>query len=394
MIINDQSFAIIRSFFEDYPRLDHRITEVFKRRKTVPKEKAIIYSEVSSFVRLLPAYFYSMDRNIFTEMPDSKAIIDAIRDFNPFDYRKTIDEKLKSADVSDWYKTFGLPEFVVQDLLDHHSESEVLIFLKNSILPRPIFARAFKSSVPDELHFESIENIPFAYQYKGKELDFSDDWYQEGWFELQDLSSQMACLLANPKPNQIVMDACAGSGGKSLSMAHVMKGKGKIISVSTNEFDKNEIKKRYSRLKLGNIVALDFNDPKINAFASQCDIVWIDAPCSGSGVIRRNPDIIYRLQNTDFGLITKKQQELLNTYQSYLKPGGRLIYSTCSVLSNENSEVINKFLTENKNYTFADHAAAVSYFKLPVSSQNEFFWGFSNQPNMDGFYFTVLKKEN
>lgn len=393
MQLHQQSFSILRTFFTDFPRLDHLITETFKRNKTHVDDKAIIYNEVSAFVRLMPVYFYQTQRNIFENPPDAKSIIDAVKHFDPFDYRKNIDNHI-SSNSAEWFINFGLPSSFVSELLGFYGEKEVLVFLKRSIQPRPIVARAFKQNIPSHLPFEAIPKIPFAYEFKGNELNFSDEWFFQGWFELQDVSSQLAALLTNPKPNQIVMDACAGSGGKALSMANLMKGKGKVVAVTTHSHEEQEIKRRYSRHQLGNITTIDFQNPKLDQYTGLCDIVWVDAPCSGSGVLRRNPDIIYRLNKTDFTMIAKEQFDLLERYQKFLKPNGRLVYSTCSVYPLENSSVIHQFKTQNSGYEYSNHTAALKFYELELENKNEFIWGFSDSLNSDGFYFTVLNKKD
>ena len=395
MKIQPLSFEILKSFFADLPRLDRLFTHHFKQNKTSPADKQIIFEEVSAYIRLLPVHFYEMGMDPFNEQVEFKYLINTVRDFVPFRYRKEFRDRIKSAPKSDWYKLAGLPQRFADSLFQQHSDLEVAEFLIKSVQPRPIQARLFKSGNSPVADFEPIGGIPFAYQFTGDELSFKDDWFQQGWFELQDLSSQLACLLVNPKPTETVLDACAGSGGKSLSLASIMKGKGKVYSVITQEFEEKEIRNRSSKKNLGNISVLNFENPKLNDLTGKSDIVWVDAPCSGSGVIRRNPDIIYRFKDFDLGDFQTKQLELLKDYSKFLKPGGKLVYSTCSVFEEENQSVIRQFIDSSEGKFERDtFQQAITYFNLPLQNQSEFTFGFDSNLNSDGFYLSVLKKQN
>ena len=179
MKIQPLSFEILKSFFADLPRLDRLFTHHFKQNKTSPADKQIIFEEVSAYIRLLPVHFYEMGMDPFNEQVEFKYLINTVRDFVPFRYRKEFRDRIKSAPKSDWFKLAGLPKRFVESLFQQHSDLEVAEFLIKSVQPRPIQARLFKSGTSPVSDFEPIEGIPFAYQFTGDELSFKDDWFQQ-----------------------------------------------------------------------------------------------------------------------------------------------------------------------------------------------------------------------
>ena len=199
--------------------------------------------------------------------------------------------------------------------------------------------------------------------------------YKQGLFEVQDASSQLIAHFLQLKEGMTVIDACAGAGGKSLHIAALMKNKGKISSMDVKERKLVELKKRATRAGANIIETQLINSATINKLKNTADRLLLDVPCSGSGVIRRNPDAKWKL-NLDFiDRIKKTQQELLNNYSQLLKPRGILVYATCSILPSENQKQVEQFLNKNKNtFEFIEDRKV-----LPSE-------GF------DGFYMAAIKK--
>jgi 16S rRNA (cytosine967-C5)-methyltransferase len=174
--------------------------------------------------------------------------------------------------------------------------------------------------------------------------------YKQGLFEIQDASSQLIAPFMEVKDGMMVIDACAGAGGKSLHIAAMMHNTGKIISMDVEERKLMELKKRAARGGVNTIKTQIIHADSIAALKNTADRLLLDVPCSGLGVIRRNPDAKWKL-NLDFITeIKNTQQNIIRNYSQLLKPAGIMVYATCSILPSENQEQVELFLTENKNF--------------------------------------------
>ena len=200
--------------------------------------------------------------------------------------------------------------------------------------------------------------------------------YKQGLFEVQDASSQLIAPFLELKENMVVIDACAGAGGKSLHIAAMMNNKGKIISMDVEERKLLELKKRADRGGVSIIKTQVINSSNIEKLKDTADRLLLDVPCSGLGVIRRNPDAKWKL-NLDFiNEVKKTQQEIITNYSQMVKQGGMMVYATCSILPSENQEQVNLFLEKNKGFEFVEDRKV-----LPSE-------GF------DGFYMAKIKRVN
>lgn len=177
--------------------------------------------------------------------------------------------------------------------------------------------------------------------------------FQDGLIEVQDEGSQLAALLVDAKPGQRVVDFCAGAGGKTLAMAAAMKNKGKIVACDTL---KGRVERAGERLKRAGAFNVERRgleserDPWVKRHAGGFDRVLVDAPCSGAGTWRRNPDAKWRLSPDDLTRLSALQQSILESAQRLVKPGGRLAYATCSLLRDENDAQIETFLGNHPEF--------------------------------------------
>ncbi len=199
--------------------------------------------------------------------------------------------------------------------------------------------------------------------------------YKNGLFSIQDISSQQVALLAKPLKNKHIVDACAGAGGKSLHLADLMQNTGQIISLDIFENKLNELENRAKRCGYSNIKTVLSTPQKIQKLNSWADIVLIDAPCSGSGVIRRKPQTKWNVLLNDIKTLIKTQKAILENYASIVKKDGKLIYATCSILPIENQNQVEWFTKKNKN------------FKL-IKEQQILPKAFDG----DGFYIAILRR--
>ncbi|MEZ4899703.1 MAG: RsmB/NOP family class I SAM-dependent RNA methyltransferase [Saprospiraceae bacterium] len=182
-------------------------------------------------------------------------------------------------------------------------------------------------------------------------VDWAPLWdltaFKQGLFEIQDAGSQQVGEFCAVQPGMRVIDACAGSGGKTLQLAGMMQNKGKIIALDTDAVKLDALSKRARRAGVHNIETRVIDSTKvIKKLRDWADVVLVDAPCSGSGVWRRNPDAKYRLEEEDLDQLVQTQRDLLVSYQRMVKPGGILIYATCSIFPRENEEQMQWFEEE------------------------------------------------
>lgn len=203
--------------------------------------------------------------------------------------------------------------------------------------------------------------------------------FKAGWFEVQDYSSQQVAHLLDPKPGMRVVDACAGGGGKTLHMSALMGGKGSLIALDTLSWKLDALRLRARRAGASNIDCRAIDSGKvIKRLHNSADRLLLDVPCSGIGVLKRNPDTKWKLESAELERLKTTQQHVLQTYSPMLRSGGRMVYATCSVLPGENQNQVHGFLT----------SPAGEAFKLirerTILPQEEGF---------DGFYMALLEKQ-
>lgn len=230
-----------------------------------------------------------------------------------------------------------------------------------------------------EIETEILKGYPDALKLKERGNVFTTDAFKNGLFEVQDASSQKVAEMLDAKPGMRVIDACAGAGGKSLHIATMMENKGQLIAMDIYESKLNELKRRARRNDIFNIETRVIDSTKvIKKLIDKADKVLIDAPCSGLGVLKRNPDSKWKMQPEFLDSIRATQKELLDSYSRMVKPGGQLVYATCSILPSENEMQVKAFLGRDsgKDFTMLNEEKI-----LPSKS------GF------DGFYISLLQKK-
>ena len=226
---------------------------------------------------------------------------------------------------------------------------------------------------------EFVPNHPDALILPERANVFKTEAFHNGYFEVQDASSQLVAAYADVKPGMKVIDTCAGAGGKTLHLSALMENKGQIIAMDIYESKLRKLKVRAKRNKAHNIDmrVIDSTKP-IKKLHGKADRVLIDAPCSGLGVIRRNPDSKWKLQPEFIENIKKVQQDVLQQYSKMVKPGGKMVYATCSILPSENQDQVNHFLTSEsgKEFIFVSDKKVLAHIS-----------GF------DGFYMALLERK-
>lgn len=207
---------------------------------------------------------------------------------------------------------------------------------------------------------------------------FQSPVFKKGWFEVQDYSSQLVAPLLGAEPGMRVVDACAGGGGKTLHLASLMQNKGNIIALDTLPWKLAQLKIRARRAGASNIETRAIeNNKTIKRLHNTADRLLLDVPCSGLGVLRRNPDTKWKISLEQIENLRATQQDILRSYSPILKNGGRMVYATCSVLPSENIAQVEKFLVSEAGKSF--HLLE----ERSILPQDQGF---------DGFYMALLEK--
>ncbi|MEZ4857932.1 MAG: methyltransferase domain-containing protein [Flavobacteriaceae bacterium] len=281
--------------------------------------------------------------------------------------------------IPDWLDELGLKELGKERWekeLKHLNEQAEVILRVNTLKTT---LKTLQNALNDQdIETEIITGLKDALRLKERVNVFTTEQFKEGWFEVQDASSQSVSHLLNPKPGMRIVDACAGAGGKSLHIATLMENKGQIIAMDLYENKLNELKRRARRNGIHNLETRVIDSSKtIKKLLGKADKVLIDAPCTGLGVLKRNPDTKWKLQPEFLDEIQKTQQEILQSYSKMVKEEGELVYATCSILPSENNLQIKNFLTSNIGKTFTLVKEETLY---------------PSETGFDGFYMALLKK--
>lgn len=214
-----------------------------------------------------------------------------------------------------------------------------------------------------------------------------------GHFEVQDEGSQLLAYLLAPKRGEMVVDFCAGSGGKTLVLGALMQSAGRLYAFDVSEKRLSRLKPRLKRSGLSNITPQwisSEHDNRIKRLAGKINRVLVDAPCSGLGTLRRNPDLKLRQNPASIAELTLKQTSILAAASTLVKPGGRLVYATCSVLPEENEDIVAAFLERHPRFSLKNAATVLSEQKIPLDT-GEFLRLNPADQATDGFFAAVLE---
>ncbi|WP_411767055.1 RsmB/NOP family class I SAM-dependent RNA methyltransferase [Winogradskyella sp. A3E31] len=288
--------------------------------------------------------------------------------------------KIKES-IPDWMDELGISELgesTWSKEVEKQNEQADVILRTNTL-------KTNKKDLQQRLASEDIEtdvlpDHPYALKLKERANVFKTEAFKDGWFEVQDASSQLVADFLDVKPGMKVVDVCAGAGGKTLHLAALMENKGQIYAMDIYESKLKKLKIRARRNGVHNIEmkVIDSTKP-IKKLYGKADRLLIDAPCSGLGVLRRNPDAKWKLQPEFIENIKKTQEDVLENYSKMLKDGGKMVYATCSVLPSENEKQIEKFL----------NSEAGKSFKLIKDKKI-----LAHKSGFDGFYMALLEKNN
>jgi 16S rRNA (cytosine967-C5)-methyltransferase len=282
--------------------------------------------------------------------------------------------------IPDWMDALGVAELGEKKWateISAQNQPAKVILRTNTLKTTKEKLRAILMDLNIETDY--ITDQPDALVLKERANVFLTDAFKEGLFEVQDASSQLVAAFLDVAPGMRVVDTCAGAGGKTLHLASLMQNKGQLIAMDLYESKLKQLKLRAKRNGAFNIEYRIIDSTKvIKKLHEKADRVLIDAPCSGLGVLKRNPDAKWKLQPEFIDNIRKVQAEVLENYSKIVKPGGKLVYATCSILPSENENQIKNFLkTEiGKQFTFTKDVKILA-----------------SETGFDGFYMALLERK-
>lgn len=368
MPIDDKLVCLIRNVIEEILKLnlpaDKILSNCFKYNKNLGSYKKYIIAETS----------YSVLRNYNKLTAVSSEIFELIGltwihllSLPPEDYTLVHLINFKRLSSLSLPETnadnLEMPQWVLKQMAAQYSQSELLPLVVAFQKPAPLDLRVnlLKNNVVSVINqFKNDGFFPkptelsaFGLRFENKIPLAKHPLFLGGSIEVQDESSQLAGLLLNPKRGDMVVDFCAGSGGKTLLLGMLMKNTGRIYAFDVNQRRLNNLTPRLARSGLTNVhpqLIAHENDTKIKRLHNKIDRVFVDAPCSGLGTLRRNPDL--RFRQTDAGLeeLNQKQLSILTAASKLLKVGGYMVYATCSILPAENQNIVTQFLASHPNF--------------------------------------------
>jgi 16S rRNA (cytosine967-C5)-methyltransferase len=255
------------------------------------------------------------------------------------------------------------PKWIYDVIMEGDTEGKAMLSALNypaTIDLRVNTLKTDRDSILMTFNALGVESLPTLYSQWGlriqKRFNLNTlDAYKTGLVEIQDEGSQILCQVTNPKPNTTVIDYCAGAGGKSLAMAMMMNNKGKLILCDTASWRLEKSNERLRKAGVFNVqqkIVLETpeGDEAVLALTEKADTVLVDAPCSGTGTWRRNPDARFRLSQKELDELIEIQAKILNESSFLVKQGGCLVYATCSIVSSENQHQVNRFLESHADF--------------------------------------------
>ncbi len=297
-----------------------------------------------------------------------------------------------------------LPQWIVDRLLPQHDDDFIRTLGRSLQDPAPLdlrvnTIRSNRDTVLAGLNASGIEAVampfsPLGIRVKGKPSINRHPLFTSGAIEVQDEGSQLLGYLLAPRRSDLVVDFCAGAGGKTLMIGALMHTQGRVYAFDVSQKRLDNLKPRLKRSGLSNIhplVIAHENDTKVKRLAGKIDRVLVDAPCSGLGTLRRNPDLKFRQSPQSVAELVAKQTAILNAAARLVKSGGRLVYATCSLLAEENQDIIRAFLDAHPEFKALDCGELLRRqdINLDVGEQLQL-W--THIHNTDGFFAAAMER--
>ncbi len=297
-----------------------------------------------------------------------------------------------------------LPDWVWQRLVAGRSPAEVLELGHALQNPAPLDLRVNTLKIDRTSALQALAQVgveakatpfsPLGLRVLGKPAINRDDLFLDGSIEVQDEGSQLIGYLVAPRRHELIVDFCAGAGGKSLMLGALMQNHGRIYAFDVSPARLARLKPRLKRSGLSNLhpqLLRNEHDVKVKRLAGKIDRVLVDAPCSGLGTLRRNPDLKWRQSPDTVGRMRQKQASILSAAAGLVKTGGRLVYATCSLLREENEDVVDSFLQSHADFAALDCGALLLQQGIAVQTGERLrLW--PQVHGTDGFFAAVFER--
>ena len=302
-------------------------------------------------------------------------------------------------------KLANLPDWLYDKFVAQYGEEETLALAAVLNTPAPLDLRvnslkSDRDKVIVELATAPIAAEPTPYSALGLRI-----WkkpalqnlplFKEGAIEVQDEGSQVLAQLLGARRGEMVVDFCAGAGGKTLAIGAIMRNTGRLYAFDVSEKRLTKLKPRLARSGLSNVhpvVIAHERDAKVKRLAGKIDRVLVDAPCSGMGTLRRNPDVKWRQQPEDIAELTEKQAAILDGAARLVKFGGRLVYATCSLLEDENDAIVQGFLASHPDFELVPMHKVLAEQRIPLE-MGDYLKMLPHKHGTDGFFAAVLERK-
>lgn len=398
--------ALLREVFKFEQPSDKLLSTFFYNNKKLTNDEKtlvadVIYTTLRNYYKLqslynndIPTIIAVVIIHMLNYKPSFLSEITTIDVTNIINQKETLEE----------YTHLELPTWVLDELGHEYTPTEIKQIADgmNNTAPLDLrvniaktqYDKVFKQLEDEGLNPEKTPYSPFGIRLYNKTFLSRHKLFLDGHIEVQDESSQIAGMLLNPKRGSMVVDFCAGSGGKTLLFGMLMRNSGRIYAFDVNERRLNNLTPRLKRSGLSNIYPELINsetDSKIKRLYNKIDYVFVDAPCSGLGTIRRNPDIKFRQTKESINELNKQQISILSSAAKLVKDKGYLVYATCSILKRENDDIVNQFIESNPEFKIVDIHDVLDNPKL--HNQSKFLKLLPNIHQTDGFFACLLQKE-
>ena len=298
-----------------------------------------------------------------------------------------------------------LPDWVIERLRAQMDDATLLALARGLQQPAPLDLRVNTMKAPreavldrlayDELRAQPTRHSPVGVRVQGKPALNKHPMFLDGAVEVQDEGSQLLGMLVDPRRGEMVVDFCAGAGGKTLQMGAAMKSTGRLYAFDVSDKRLANLAPRLKRSGLSNVFPqriANENDSKVKRLRGKIDRVLVDAPCTGLGTLRRNPDLKMRQDPAALKELNDKQRSILASAASLVKPGGRLVYGTCSLLVEENERIVDAFLAEHPDFALVPAADVLKKHGINLAGTAEYLRLLPHVHDTDGFFAAVLER--
>jgi 16S rRNA (cytosine967-C5)-methyltransferase len=297
-----------------------------------------------------------------------------------------------------------LPDWLLEKLTAAYDEMALLEMMRALNRPAALDLRVntFAADRDEVLSLLNAEGIrvqatpfsPFGIRLPDNPAINRHRLFLEGKIEVQDEASQIVCLLVAPKPREFIADFCAGAGGKTLMLGALMRSSGRVYALDIRQERLAKLSPRLKRSRLSNVhtqLIAEEHDTRVKRLAGKMDRVLVDAPCSGLGTLRRNPDLKWRQSAHSVSELAEKQAAILRRAANLVKRGGRLVYATCSILPEENDDIVADFAASQRDFSRVPCNEILAAKNIPLDT-GELLRLFPHRHGTDGFFAAVMER--